>query len=97
VDYWEGYQLLCQSNYEKFVIEKYINIQKYHIDWQIKFDIPTGKVYFCDMYIKELDRYVEIKGYMRPHSKLKWEWFHKEYPNSELWDKEKLKQLGILK
>jgi len=27
----------------------------------------------------------------------KWLWFHKQHPNSELWDKEKLIELGILK
>ncbi|KKM14938.1 hypothetical protein LCGC14_1701060, partial [marine sediment metagenome] len=26
----------------------------------------------------------------------KWEWFHKEHPNSELWDKKKLKEMKII-
>jgi hypothetical protein len=27
----------------------------------------------------------------------KWEWFHKEHSNSELWNEKKLKEFGILK
>ena len=60
------------------------------------FTMTSGKVYICDCYLPERDLYIEIKGYFRKDAKEKWDWFHKEYPNSELWDKKKLKELGIL-
>jgi hypothetical protein len=37
----------------------------------------------------------EIKGYFWKDALEKWSWFHQNYPNSELWDKNKLKQLNI--
>jgi len=44
----------------------------------------------------EKKKWIEIKGYFRKDAKKKWNWFHKEYPNSELWDKNKLKEMGLL-
>ena len=42
------------------------------------------------------NKWVEIKGYMRPHSQLKWDWLKTQFPDAELWDKKKLKEMGIL-
>jgi len=39
---------------------------------------------------------LKLSGYFRKDAKEKWNWFHKTYPNSELWDKEKLKEKRIL-
>ena len=36
------------------------------------------------------------KNYNSGDSLEKWEWFHKEYPNSELWNEKKLIELSIL-
>jgi hypothetical protein len=38
----------------------------------------------------------EIKGYFRKGAKEKWDWFQSTVPNSELWNKEILKEMGIL-
>lgn len=39
---------------------------------------------------------MQIKGFFRGQAQEKCNWFHKKYPNSELWNKEKLKEMGIL-
>ena len=70
---------------------------KIDFDWQIKFKMPNEKTYFIDCYLKDSDTYIEIKGYFRKDAEEKWNWFHKEYPNSELWNQKKLEELGILK
>jgi len=88
-------EIVCTASYEKAVVE-YFNKNKIDFEWQIRFDIPNGKKYFIDAYLPQEDIYIEIKGYMREHSLKKWNWFHEEYPNSELWNKEKLKEMRIL-
>jgi hypothetical protein len=86
----------CQGGWEVEVV-KYFN--KNHIDfnWQIQtFIMPNGRTYTPDCYLPDQDLWIEIKGFfMKSTSKEKWEWFHKENPNSELWNKEKLKEMGI--
>jgi hypothetical protein len=94
--HWKtGQDVVCVASYEPKVVE-YLNKNKIDYDWQIKFDMPNGKKYFIDAYLKDRDIYIEVKGYMREKSKAKWDWFHKEHPNSELWDTQKLKELKIL-
>ena len=74
---------------------------KNHVDfqWQIAFKTPLltkkGNIsrYIIDAYLPRENLYVEIKGYMRPDAHSKWEWFHENYPNSELWDHNKIKQI----
>jgi hypothetical protein len=58
--------------------------------------MDDGKTYFVDLFLKEQNIWVEIKGYFRPDAKLKWEWFTKKFENAELWDADKLKELNIL-
>lgn len=41
-------------------------------------------------------KWAEIKGYFWDDAKEKWKWFNEEKPNSELWDKNKLKEMRIL-
>lgn len=62
-----------------------------------------GRVYYMDFYLPASDLYIQVKGRFWPDKKLgfsidkaKWEWFHRTYPNSELWDRKKLSELGIL-
>ena len=82
--------------YEVKVV-KYLNKSMIDFDWQIPFKRRDGKVYFCDLYIKKDNLYVEIKGHwMQEISKRKWKWFHRKYPNSKLWDQKKLRSMGIL-
>jgi hypothetical protein len=88
-------EIICVGSYEKKTIE-YFNDNKIDFDWQIKFDMPDGKKYFVDAYLKESDIYIEIKGYFRKDAEKKWNWFHKEYPNSELWNEKKLREMKIL-
>lgn len=89
-------ELICVGSFEQSVIEK-LNKDKQDFDWQVPFDMPDGRKYFCDLFLKNENLFVEIKGYKREKNMKKWFWFHGEYPNSELWDKEKLKELGIWK
>lgn len=87
-------ELICCGGYEKFVVE-YLNKNRIDFDWQIKFQLSCG-VYFCDLYLKDEDLYVEIKGWWRQKiSKDKWLEFHNSYTNSELWDKPKLLSMGF--
>lgn len=86
-------ELVCIGSYEKIVVE-YLNKNKIDFDWQPKvFVMPNGKTYRPDLYLKNKDTWIEIKGYFRNGAMEKWCWFHSQYPNSELWDKYKIKEL----
>lgn len=87
--------VVCTASYEKAVVE-WLNKTKQDFDWQIPFNMPNGKQYFIDLYLKDQDLWVEIKGYFYKHSKEKWDWFHDEYPNSQLWNEKKLKEMKLL-
>ena len=99
--WFSGEDIVCIGSYEKRVVE-YFNTN--HIDylWQVQtFAMPhneNGKThtYRPDCYLPDQDLWVEVKGYFRPHSRIKWDWFHLMYPNSELWDQPKLKSIGII-
>lgn len=89
-------EILCVASYEKKVVE-YFNKNKIDYLWQVKhFLMPNGNFYIPDCYLPNEDKWIEIKGYFRKDAKKKWSWFHKNYPNSELWDKEKLEEMGII-
>jgi hypothetical protein len=94
---WEtGEEVICKASYESKVVDRW-NKEKERFRWQIPFENKEEKyTYFIDAYLPDKDIYVEIKGYFRKDALEKWEWFHKEHPNSELWDKVKLKELNIL-
>ena len=93
---WEtGDGIICIASYEKKFTD-YLNTNKIRFDWQIPFRMPSGSLYIVDCYLKDLNKYIEIKGYKRPKSMMKWEWFHEKYPNSELLDKQKLKEMKII-
>lgn len=102
VPHWKINEILkCQSSWEKAVVE-WLNENKINYEWHPKkFTTPFltklgyFKKYTPDLYFPDKNIWVEIKGRPFPKSMEKWEWFHKEYPNSELWNKEKLKSLGI--
>jgi hypothetical protein len=94
--HWKtGQDVVCVAGWEPKVVQ-YFNDKQIDYKWQEQFFMPDGKSYTVDAYLPEQDLYIEIKGYFYKDAKEKWDWFHKEHPNSELWDKQKLKQLKIL-
>ncbi len=97
--HWKtGEPLSCKAGYEQKVVD-YLNINKIDFTWQPQtFKLSTGITYRPDLYLVNQDLWIEIKGWERPDAMLKWEEFHtKIKPNSELWNKKKLKKLGIIK
>jgi hypothetical protein len=101
VYHWRTHkELICQALWEKKVVE-YFNNNKINFMWKSEvFDVIIDnkkRKYFPDAYLVNNDIWIEIKGYKRELSMKKWNYFHKYIkPNSELWDKNKLKELKIL-
>lgn len=95
--HWKtGEELICLGSYESKTVD-YLNTNKIDFDWQPKvFTMSSGKTYRPDLYLVDDNRWIEIKGYMREKNKEKWDWFQSIMPNSELWNKTKLKEMGIL-
>jgi hypothetical protein len=95
--HWKtGQQLICVASFEAAVINR-LNELRIDYMWQSKiFTMPDGRTYRPDLYLIDFDAWIEIKGYFRKDAEEKWNWFHKAYTNSELWDKKKLKELNIL-
>ena len=94
--HWKtGKEVVCVGSFERATVEDFNN-RKEDFIWQMPFKMPNGKVYIVDCYLPERNIFVEIKGYFRKDAQEKWEWFCKEHSNSELWNKKKLKELGIL-
>ena len=95
--HWKtGSQLVCTARWELKVV-RWLNENKLDYLWQPKaFKMPNGRTYRPDAYVIPWDTWIEVKGYMQPQSQAKWEWFQSVYPNSELWDKTRLLELGIL-
>lgn len=66
-------------------------------EWQEKeFILSNDRVYIQDLYLVKEKKWIEIKGYKRGSGMDKWKEFQTHVSNSELWDKDKLTQLGIL-
>lgn len=98
--HWKtGFELLCRGSYEVAVVE-WLNANQIDYEWQPgPFEMPNGRTYRPDVLIQSgsfANLYVEIKGYFRDDAREKWEWFHSEYLNSQLWTKKELQELGIL-
>ena len=95
--HWKtGEELVCQASWEKKVVE-YFNENEINFRWQSRvFKMPNGKTYRPDCYLFSTKKWIEIKGYFRKDAKDKWNWFQTIKPNSELWDRVKLKSMGIL-
>ncbi len=92
-----GEELVCVGSYEEQVVY-YLNNLRINYLWQPKvFTLSTGKTYRPDFYLVDQNLWVEIKGWMRKDALEKWNEFHSIiHPNSELWDKAKLKEMRIL-
>lgn len=89
-------EIVCTASYERKIVE-YFNANNIDYNWQVQvFLMPDGRTYRPDFYLPDEDLWVEIKGYFRKDAQEKWEWFHSQYPNSELWDKTRLKEIGVI-
>lgn len=91
-------QLICQGSYEAKTVD-YLNKNKIDFVWQPKvfYLKKINRHYRPDLYIKDIKKWIEIKGYIFRQDALdKWNEFKKIRPNSEFWNKEKLKELMIL-
>lgn len=89
-------EIVCIASYERLVVE-YLNKNKINYEWHSKqFKMPDGRTYIPDCYLPDDNIWIEIKGYFRKDAEEKWKWFHRKYPNSELWNKKKLKEANIL-
>ena len=79
-------------------------LDKMNICWKYSergYKLSDGRYYYPDFFIYEdgnLVKLVEVKGYFRESNKLKFEVFLRDYPNIniEIWDKFKLRELGII-
>jgi hypothetical protein len=97
-----GNRLVWKGSYERKTIE-YFNQNKVDFLWQSEvfetpFKTPTNltKTYRPDLFLVSENKWVEIKGYFRQDAEEKWNWFKSIHSTAELWDKRKLKELGIL-
>lgn len=97
VVYWETGELFELEGWEDLVAQ-FWNVKKIKYIPQPKtFTLGELKTYTPDFYLPDQDLWVEVKGRWYDYeSKQKWEKFHQLFPNSELWNESKLKQLGIL-
>jgi len=97
--HWKTEQLLnCEASYELAFVQ-WANYHHIDFDWQIPHKMPDNRVYYIDAYIKDgihTNMWIEIKGYMTPTGLEKWSWFHNEFTNSELWNRKRLLDLGII-
>ena len=73
-------QISCRGSWEVGVVN-YLNINSIDFDWQIPFKLADGRTYVIDLYDKERDVYVEIKGWWRDDAKEKFDMFCAEYPD----------------
>jgi hypothetical protein len=88
--------LVCVGSYEIAVVN-YFNANQINFHWQHEtFTMPDGRTYRPDAYLMNENKWIEIKGYFRKDAEEKWDWFHSQHKNSELWTEEVLKQKGIL-
>lgn len=95
-------EIVCRASYEHKVV-MYLNINKIDYIWQPKtFDTPIlsprGKntTYTPDLFLVDNNIWIEIKGWMRKDAQEKWDWFKSKYPNSDLWNEKRLKEMGII-
>lgn len=94
--YWKTNETIHMLGWEPLAAN-YWNKNKEEYEYEFRtFTMSDGRTYTPDFYLPRLDKWIEVKGRWYDDAKEKWEWFHKEHPNSELWDKNRLKKLGIL-
>lgn len=90
-------ELICVGSYEVAFVS-WCNTNQIDFDWQIPHKMPNGRVYIIDAFIKTgefANTWIEIKGWLTDIGKKKWEWFHTNHSNSQLWTLDVLKRMGI--
>lgn len=94
-------ELIWRASYERKTIE-WLNKSQFDFEWQnYIFTMPDGRTYRPDLFFPQSQTFIEIKGYFRKDALEKWEWFKSTFDSLrvrpyELWDKQKLKEIGIL-
>lgn len=86
--------IYCCGSYEEKVVE-WLNSNKIDYDWQIHFNLSKDETYRIDLFLKKENKFVEIKGLWRKEARKKYDLFKSIYPNTEVWDRKRLKELGI--
>jgi hypothetical protein len=95
--HWKtGQELICTASYEIATV-RWLNAKQVDYQWQsCIFKLPSGTSYRPDLFLVNEKMWIEIKGWKRPQSMLKWAEFQSIYRNSEMWDESYLKSKGIL-
>ncbi len=104
--HWKSRKLTaCQGGWELAVVD-YLNREKIDYLWQPQvFQVPKSVLttpkgstttFRPDLFLVKEKKWVEIKGYFRADAIKKWAWFSEQYPNSEIWDFGKLRELKII-
>lgn len=89
--HWKtGEDVECTGSFEFGVVSR-LNELRIDFQWQIHIQL-TNCVYYCDLYVPEWDRFIEIKGYFFPRGKEKWEEFCKQRSNTELWERKRVSE-----
>jgi len=109
IPHWKTGNLCAAHGGYELATLIWLNLNQIDYDWQIPMVTniltPKGKcsIYNVDLFVKDgkfKNTWIEIKGTWNRKNghvgKLKWEWLNKNYPNSQLWMKSELEQLGIL-
>lgn len=97
INHWKTNEdLFCIGSWEYLTLD-YLNKNKIMYEWQISFPIDN-KVYICDLYLVDEQKYVEIKGRWLKDAKEKFDKVKQLYYNKvfEVWDKPVLKKMGII-
>lgn len=92
--HWKTDQdVVCAGSLE-YAIVRYLNNHQVDYRWQPRIQLTDTIVYFVDLYLFAEDKFVEIKGYfVSRKSKEKWELFHEQYKNSEIWFSDKVSEI----
>ena len=86
----------CSSTWELATVLYFIeNNIRFEKD-AYSFKIDDKRYYIPDFYLPDYDLWIEVKGRWMRNSKEKWDAFHETRPNSELWNGNKLFELGLL-
>lgn len=95
--HWKtGQEIVCVGSYEAKVID-WLNAQKKEFQWKPKtFLLPSGKRYTPDLFINELNAYIEIKGYWWNSKSYFDEFIAANLGNIQLWNKSKLQSMKLI-
>lgn len=78
-DLKQYFRFVNEANYARFL--NFIGVKWEYESDKCLFRLSNGKHYLCDFYLPETNEFVELKGYLKQKSKIKYEFFKKEYLN----------------